>query len=75
MNSFSLSLSDLLSLSPSVSLSVCLFLSHLVPDPLLVSAVEIGCSCGEGSYVALTKLLFLPVTHTQMHTRTHTVKA
>lgn len=68
----SIFLSDLSSLSLSLCLSVCLsvcrFLSHLVPDPLSVGAVQIGCSCGEGSYGALTGLLFLPVTHTNTHT-------
>lgn len=60
------------SLSLSVCLSVLLFHSHLAPDPLLVWVVKMGCSCGEGSYGALTERLFLPVTRTKTHTHAHT---
>lgn len=51
---------------PSISLS------HLVPDPVSARAVQIGCSCGEGSYGPLTGLLFPPVTHTCILARTYT---
>lgn len=72
----SLCVTDLLSLSPLLPLSVCLsvllFLSHLAPDPLLVWVVKMGCSCGEGSYGALTERLFLPVTRTKTHIHAHT---
>lgn len=68
VNSFYLSLRPPL----SVCLSVRLFLFHLVPDPVSVRAVQIGCSCGEGSYGPLTGLLFPPVTHTHAYSHTHT---
>lgn len=72
----SLCLTDLLSPSPLLPLSVCLsvllFLSHLAPDPLLVWVVKMGCSCGEGSYGALTERLFQPVTRTKTHMHAHT---
>lgn len=67
VNSFPLSLPPPL----SVCLSVCV--SHLVPDPLSIRAVPIGCWGGEGSYGPLTGLLFLPPTHTHLHTLTHTL--